>query len=172
VDGAGNVYVTGPTNAPDFPVTPGVVQTTNPSQAEISFLTKINPSGTSLIFSTYLNLSDFSVLAVDPFGNIFVGGTNSSFPIPSGTSPFQAIPRTPNNILIVKLNSTATTVLDATYLGGSGQDYLWGLAVDAAGSVYAAGSTTSNDFPITKNAIQPSLGSSGTALLSPSWIRA
>jgi hypothetical protein len=157
VDGPGNVYVTGPTNAPDFPVTSGTVQTTNPSGAPISFLTKINPSGTSLVFSTYLNLADAPVLAVDSSGNIFVGGTNPSFPIPPGTTPFQAAPK---SILIVKLNSTATSVLNATYLGGSGNDTLSGLTVDASGNLYAAGYTTSNDFP-TKNAFQASVGSSG-----------
>jgi hypothetical protein len=162
VDGPGNVYVTGPTNAPDFPVTPGTVQTTNPSGAPISFLTKINPAGTSLVFSTYLNLTDAPVLAVDASGNIFVGGTNLSFPIPSGTTPFQAAAKTGNSILIVKLNNTATTVLDATYLGGSGEDFLSGLAVDADGNLYVSGSTTSNDFP-TKNPYQASLGSGGNS---------
>jgi hypothetical protein len=162
VDGPGNVYITGPTDAPDFPVTPGTVQTTNGSGAQISFLTKINPAGTSLVFSTYLNLYDATVLAVDASGNIFVAGTNASFPIPAGTTPFQATPKTANSILIVKLNSTATTVLNATYLGGSGEDFLFGLAVDADGNLYASGSTTSNDFP-TKNAYQTSLGSGGNS---------
>src|ERR1700683_3106062 len=162
VDGPGNVYVTGPTNAPDFPITPGTVQTTNPSGASISFLTKINPAGTSLVFSTYLNLTDAPVLAVDASGNVFVGGTNLSFPIPSGTTPFQATAKTGNSILIVKLNSTATSVLDATYLGGSGEDFLSGLAVDADGNLYVSGSTTSNDFP-TKNPYQASLGTSGNS---------
>jgi hypothetical protein len=96
-------------------------------------------------------------------GNIFVGGTNLSFPIPSGTTPFQATPKTANSILIVKLNSTATTVLNATYLGGSGEDFLSGLAVDADGNLYAAGSTTSNDFP-TKNPYQASLGTGGNSI--------
>jgi hypothetical protein len=163
VDGPGNVYVTGPTNAPDFPVTPGTVQTTNPAGTPISFLTKINPAGTSLVFSTYLNLTDAPVLAVDASGNIFVGGTNISFPIPSGTTPFQATPKNGNSILIVKLNSTATSVLNATYLGGSGEDFLVGLAVDADGDLYAAGSTTSNDFP-TKNPYQASLGTSANSI--------
>lgn len=159
VDGPGNVYVTGPTNAPDFPVTAGVVQTTNPSGAVISFLTKINPTGKSLVFSTYLNLSEAPVLAVDASGNIFVGGANSSFPIPPGTTPFQA---TPKGILIVKLNSAATTVLEATYLGGSGNDTLSGLVVDANGNLYAAGYTTSNDFP-TKMRSKPRWARAATA---------
>jgi hypothetical protein len=163
VDGSGNVYLTGPTNAPDFPVTAGTVQTTNPSGASISFLTKINPGGTSLVFSTYLNLSDAPVLAVDGSGNIFVGGTNLSFSMPPGGTPFKATPTAGNSILIVKISSDATQILAATYIGGSGDDFLAGLAVDAAGNLYAAGSTTSNDFP-QKNALQPSLGTSGNSL--------
>src|ERR1700733_14526175 len=116
----------------------------------------------SLIISTHLKHLDAPVLAVDASGNVFVGGTNLSFPIPSGTTPFQATAKTGNSILIVKLNSTATSVLDATYLGGSGEDFLSGLAVDADGNLYVSGSTTSNDFP-TKNTHQAFLGTSGNS---------
>jgi Beta-propeller repeat/Abnormal spindle-like microcephaly-assoc'd, ASPM-SPD-2-Hydin len=162
VDGPGNVYVTGPTNAPDFPVTAGTVQTTNASGTPISFLAKINPAGTALVFSTYLNLTEAPVLAVDGSGNIFVGGTNSLFSMPSGGTPFQAKAMTANSILIVKLNSTATQILAATYLSGSSDDFLSGLAVDSDGNLYVSGSTSSNDFPV-KNAYQASVGSSGNS---------
>jgi hypothetical protein len=117
VDPQGNVYLTGSTNSPNFPVTPGVIQTTNPSQAYVSFVSKISPDGKSLVFSTYVNLTKQyvnSALAVDSSGDIFVAGTNPSFVMPAGTTPFQATPKTANSILIVKLNSTATKVLNAT----------------------------------------------------------
>jgi hypothetical protein len=156
VDPQGNVYLTGSTNSPNFPVTPGVIQTTNPSQAYVSFVSKISPDGKSLVFSTYVNLTKQyvnSALAVDSSGDIFVAGTNPSFVMPAGTTPFQATPKTANSILIVKLNSTATKVLNATYLSGTGDDNLFGLAVDGDGNVYAAGGTVSSDFP-TKNPLQ------------------
>ncbi len=163
VDSQGNVYITGSTNSPNFPVTPGVLQTTNPSQAYISFVSKISPDGKSLVFSTYVNLTKQyvnSALAVDSSGNIFVAGTNPSFTIPAGTTPFQATPKTADSILIVKLNSSATKVLNATYLSGSGSDRLWGLAVDADGNLYATGATNSSDFP-TKNPLQAAPTSTG-----------
>ena len=168
VDGQGNVYLTGSTNSPNFPVTSGVIQTTNPSQEYISFVSKISPDGQSLAFSTYVNLTkqyENSALAVDSSGNIFVAGTNPSFLIPAGTTPFQSTPKTADSILIVKLNSTATKVLNATYLSGSGSERLWGLAVDADGNVYATGGTNSSDFP-TKNPLQATLTAGTNAFVT------
>jgi hypothetical protein len=157
VDGPGNVIVVGQTNSQNFPTTTGVIQPTN-SPSTGAFLTKINPTGQSLVFSTYLNLDRAPVMAVDASGNIFVGGTSSTFQIPAGLTPYQS---TPKSNLILKLNSTATTLLGASYVGSSRGDTLYGLAVDTDGNLYASGDTTANDFPTTPNAYQPSIGSSG-----------
>lgn len=161
VDTAGNTYVAGNTTSTDFPVTPGVVGP-NPGA---TFVSKIDPTGKTLVFSTYVpGLYEVNGLAVDTLGEIYVAGMTcpmcSSGPlyIPPGATPFQGTPR---SLGIIKLNSTATKVLNATYLGGSGQDSLTGIALDLDdGSLYVTGITFSNDFP-TKNPLQGSLGSSG-----------
>ena len=156
VDGSGNLYCVGETNSTSFPVTPGVVQP-NP---ESTFISKLDPTGTSLIFATYIGgFSNPSGLALDGQGNVFVAGNGAAgLPIPTGSNPFQ-----PNlkRIAVLKLNATGTAVLSATYLGGSGSDFFGGLVVDSAGDAYLTGSTNSNDFPV-RNPLQAALGSSGT----------
>jgi len=170
VDSTGNAYIAGNTASGNFPVTPGVVAPNNPEQVPLGFVAKIDPSGKSLIFSTYLyGMEEVRALAVDAAGAIYIGGTTYQcgaslpcaptqlLPISTGTGAFQASPR---SIGIIKLNSTATTILSATYLGGSGQDFVSGLATDADDNIYVTGSTSSNDFP-TQNPLQASLGSGG-----------
>jgi len=103
---------------------------------------------------------------VDSSGNIFVTGEAFSLPIPAGTSPFQSTPRAMRSIGILKLNSTATTVLNATYLDGSGIDAVRSIAVDSAGNLYVSGDTNSNDFPTTQNALQTTLGSAQNGFLT------
>lgn len=173
-DSAGNLYVAGSTNSRSFPVTAGVVEPNNPQKDLIGFLAKFNPTGQTLIFSTYIDgIGGVTAMALDANGDIYVAGTaiqpnGSGFPvlpIPSGATPFQSAPKA-NGIL--KLNANATTVLAATYLGGSGNDPITGLAVQpgtAGSNLYITGSTTSNDFP-THAALQPALGSSNNVYVT------
>jgi Abnormal spindle-like microcephaly-assoc'd, ASPM-SPD-2-Hydin/Beta-propeller repeat len=164
VDASGNLYVAGQTDSANFPVTPGVV---GPKNSGAGFLSKLDPTGQSLVFSTYIDgLQGVSAMTVDASGDIYVAGPatlpNTSgiptLPIPPGSTPFQA---TPQGVGIIKLNSSATSVLNATYLGGSADNNtLGGLAVDSSDHLYVTGSTDSNDFP-THAALQGSLGSSG-----------
>jgi len=162
VDAAGNIYVAGNTDSHTFPTTAGVVSSYD---AGGTFVSKIDPTGKALIFSTYVpGIYQLVGFALDASGNIYATGPTSGLSIPSGTTPFQGAQR---SIGIVKLNSNATAVLNATYLGGSGgvngsgNDMVNGIAVDSAGSVYVTGFTKSNDFP-TLNALQGSLGTSGS----------
>jgi hypothetical protein len=157
VDGTGNLYVAGNASSTNFPITPGVVGATQPPDG--AFVSKINPDGTSLIYSTYIAGMNFNSagLAVDASGDVYLAAQASpGLPIPPGSKPFESQVKT---LALLKLNSTATSVLSATYFGGSGSDYLFGLAVDGLGSAYLTGSTNSNDFP-TQSPLQGSLGTS------------
>jgi hypothetical protein len=169
VDRSGNLYVGGLTNSASFPVTPGVVQPDNSAANGLGFLSELDPTGKSLIFSTYIDgISGVSAMTVDAAGNVYVAGPagplgDAGFPvlpIPPGSRPFQAEPKGSNSFGILKLNNTASAVLGATYLGGSAFNLLTALAVDSSDNLYITGSTTSNDFP-TQAPLQGSLGSSG-----------
>ncbi|HEX4484708.1 MAG TPA: SBBP repeat-containing protein [Terriglobales bacterium] len=160
-DGSGNLYITGPCSAANFPVTQGVLGETQ----QAAFVAKLNSAGTSLTYATYLGGVDPKALAVDQAGNVFVaGGSAAGLPIPTGSTPFQSTARS-RDVAIVKLNNTATAALYATYLGGTGDDTFAGLAIDPDGNAYIAGTTTSNDFP-TQSPLQASLGSGQNAFIT------
>ena len=150
VDAIGNAYVTGGTDASDFPLLnsgPGEACSTNYSP----FVTEFNATASSLVYSKCLgNLSGSArAIAVDLMGSAYITGQFSF----TGLDAF-----------VSKLNATGS-VIYKNRLGGSGDDMGFGIAVDNGGSVYVTGSTTSNDFPTTNNAFQPALapGSGGSA---------
>jgi Beta-propeller repeat/Abnormal spindle-like microcephaly-assoc'd, ASPM-SPD-2-Hydin len=165
VDGTGNVYVAGV----GFPVTPGVVEPNCGNNCTGS-LAKIDHTGQSLAFSTNIDGVNPAAIAVDSSGNIYVAGivpctctpgampspSSPILPIPPGVTPFQAMPKG-TNLGILKYNSTGTMILGATYLGGSHIESIGGVAVDSDGNLYVVGTTSSNDFPTTQNALQSSL---------------
>ncbi len=154
VDAAGSVYVTGHTSSSDFPTTAGAFDTTY--NGYDAFVAKLNPSGTGLVYSTYLGGSysdEGDTIAVDAAGNAYVTGhtDSSDFPITAG-----ALDRTfggASEAFVVKLNASGSGLVYSTYLGGSGNDYGYGIAVDAAGDAYVLGNTESRDFPTTAGAL-------------------
>ena len=168
VDSAGNVYVAGRTASIDFPVTPGAFQTTNHvGKGSTAFVTKLNPTGTTLVYSTYLSGSGgetANAIAVDTAGNAYVAGQTYSSDFPVTPGAFQTTNRAAandtSNGFVTKLNPSGAALVYSTYLGGSGfqvqypGDVANAIAVDAAGNVYVAGQTHSSDFPVTQGAFQ------------------
>ncbi len=159
VDAEGNAYVRGNTNSLDFPTTPGAFQTTYAGGFRDAFVTKVNPTGTALVYSTFLGGSGedrCQGMAIDADGNAYLTGFTDSNNFPTLT-PFQAGRAGGQDAFVTKLNPDGTNLVYSSYLGGTGLDQGWGGAVDAAGNFYLAGRTISTDFP-TVNAFQPTYG--------------
>jgi hypothetical protein len=158
VDNAGSTYLTGVTSSGNFPTTPGAFQTSLGGRSN-AFVTKINPAGSALVYSTYLggnaddNYFGAAGIAVDSKGNAYVtGGTDSSnFPTKNPLQPYGG----GNDAFVSKINSTGSALVYSTFLGGSNEDRGYGIALDSAGNAYVTGSTQSTNFP-TMNPLQPS----------------
>ncbi len=158
IDTLGYVYVTTVTDSGDFPVTMGAFDRTLASWD--AFVTKLNPTGSGLVYSTYLGGggSDASwFLAVDDSGCAYVTGTTTSddFPVTPGSLDV-ILNGGAQDAFVTKLNATGSGLLYSTYLGGSGPDRANSIAVDQLGNAYLAGTTNSTDFPTTPNAFRSS----------------
>jgi len=148
VDSRGNAYLTGSTDSQDFP-------TVNAVQPQIegstdAFVAKLNPSGSALVYSTYLGgkSDDFgNSIAVDGAGAAYIAGETffQGFPVVKALQPTNNSPSA--NCFVTKLDANGGIVY-STYLGGSGGDYATAIAVDSQGNAYVTGSATSLDFPL------------------------
>jgi len=156
VDSAGNAFVTGATYSEDFPTTPGALQTKG-----TAFVSKLNTSGTALLYSTYIGGSSSEAgfgITVDGSGNAYVTGYTNSSDFPVTQDAFQTDYALGSDAFVTKLNPSGSTLLYSTYLGGNFNDAGLAITVDSRGSAYVTGSTSSKDFP-TKNPLPSSLTS-------------
>jgi hypothetical protein len=162
---SGDVYVAGTTYSTDFPNTAGGAQASNGGSSD-AFVARLNSSLTQILQSTYLGESGSDgawALAIGPAPNYDVyvagGGTDSTnFPNTSGGA--QASKVGSSDAFVARLNATLTSNLQSTYLGGSGFDGPWALAIGPAPNydVYVAGTTSSTNFPNTSGGAQASNG--------------
>src|SRR5437016_685340 len=161
VDATGNTYVTGFTTG-SFPTTAGAYQTTFGGGTD-AFVTVLNALGSALLYSTYLGGSgdnDGYGIAVDTTGNAYVtGSTTGSFPTTVGAYQ-TTYGGGGTGAFVTKLNALASP-LYSTYLGGSGGNAGYGIAVDATGNAYVTGFTTGS-FPTTAGAYQTTFGGGAT----------
>jgi Beta-propeller repeat len=157
LDSTGNVYVAGVTDSSDFPgVGPGSADNTF-NGGNDGFVAKLNPDLSAIVAATFLGGSsqtDLSTVAVDNAGNVYVAGDTLSTDFP-GVGPGSADNIFDNTLpfgggvegFVAKVNSDLSTILTATFLGGSRSDMPRVLAIDGTGNIYVAGDTTSSDFP-------------------------
>src|SRR2546425_1653009 len=172
VDATGNAYVTGVTVSIPFPTVTGAFQTTSGGSQDV-FVTKLNPAGSALVYSTYIGGSgdDGGLgIAVDSLGNAYVTGFTTSTNFPTTVAAFQTTLRGLSAAFVTKLNPTGSGLVYSTYLGGSSHDpgvgfdggpspeNGRGIAVDSLGNAYVLGRTHSSDFPTTPGAFQTNIG--------------
>lgn len=168
VDGAGSTYLTGYTASLDFPTTPGALQAARGGTSFVgdAFVTKLNPDGSAIVYSTYVGGSDHergNGIAVDIAGNAYVAGQTRSADFPTTTGALRTtFAAGSSDGFVVKLDATGSALTFSTYLGGDGIDTANGVAVDGAGSAYVTGYTRSTDFPATAGSFQPNYAMNAT----------
>ncbi|AXC13645.1 Cell surface protein [Acidisarcina polymorpha] len=148
VDAAGNAYFSGETDTADFPVTSRALKANNLHYS--AFVSKLNASGSALMYSTYVSGNAPNLFAVDNAGNVYLAGAN----IPVTPGAFQTTNSNYGKTSVAKLDSTGSTLVYSTYLGGSIAEQAYGIAADSSGNAYIVGATQSNDFPVTPGAFQ------------------
>jgi hypothetical protein len=157
VDGEGAAYVTGTTNSPNFPVA-APLQTRKDNDTD-AFVTKVNPAGSTLVYSTYLGGGGADTgtgVVVDMLGAATVAGTTGSTNFPTA-KPFQGVKAGgATDAFVASLTSAGDALVASSYLGGREDDQATGIAiVPGAGAPVVVGSTSSADFPTAKP-LQPS----------------
>jgi uncharacterized repeat protein (TIGR01451 family) len=186
LDSANEPYVTGGTHSPGFPTTAGSFQTTfkattcssgsSTFQCFHAFITKLNATGSALVFSSFLQGSGNDAansIGVDSSGNAYVTGTTTStnFPVtnsafqktnPGGTCTFGPC----NSGFVSMMVAGGTYLFYSTYLGGPGDNEPVKIFIDPAWNAYVAGSTTSSGFPTTSGAFQRTLSGMSDAFIS------
>ena len=171
VDVYGAAYVTGSASSLDFPVTLGSLQSTQTIDFG-SFAAKLNPDGASLAYSTYLGGSSGATsygIAVDAVGEAYlVGDSGPRFPVTPGAFQGAVGGVDDLNAFVAKLNSTGSTLVFATYIGGSTGDRGYGIALDKEGDSYVTGQSSSSDFPITAGSAEGERGSAFVSELNSS----
>jgi hypothetical protein len=170
IDSDGNAYVTGDTSSgaagpPNFPTTVGAFDTTFNGFIDV-FVTKLNLTGSTLEYSTYLGGSSFDAgrgIAVDAAGHAYVTGTGSSgFPTTPGA--FDTTFNMSNDGFVTKLNRAGSALDYSTYVGGSAVDGGLGIAIDTTGAAFVTGQTASHDFPISTEAFDATYSTNDTFL--------
>jgi hypothetical protein len=158
VDASSNAYVIGYTASSNFPTTPGAYDTSFNGVYDI-FVAKLSPDGAMLGYSTFLGgaADDWGRdIAVDGSGSAYVTGYTASPDFPTTPGAYDTSFNGIHDVVVAKLSPDGKTLEYSSFIGGTEGDYPNGIAVDAGGASYVAGSTRSSDFPTTPGAYDTS----------------
>ena len=170
VDSAGDVYVTGTTTSIDFPVTAGAFQPAYPNPGGTAgFVTELSPDGSALVYSTYFGdtsagSTTVTSIALDATDDAYLTGYTNSNNFPTTPGAYKTSETAIGTYAFAtELNPTGTALVYSTYLSGTETTGFhttngFGIALDADGNAYVAGTTTSPTYPTTQGAFQPVQG--------------
>jgi len=161
IDSFGNTYLTGFTSSSNYPTTPGAFQTNFGGGIYDGFVSKINPTGSSLVYSTYIGGNGWdkgNSITVNASGNAYLTGEAGSTNFPTTPGSFQSVKSVYLDVFVTKLNSTGSDLIYSTFIGGNDDDRGESIAIDTAENVYLTGYIKSSDFPVTPGAFQTTFG--------------
>ena len=155
VDGSGSAYVTGGTFSSDFPTVNAFQATPAAAGHGSAFIAKLTPAGDSLVYSTYLHATGVTPTSDSSGAGIAVGGDQTAYVIGNTNATtfptLNALQPTlagDDDAFVLRLAQAGNALVYSTYLGGQYEEEGCGIAVDASGSAYVTGSTSSPDFPV------------------------
>jgi len=160
VSTTGEIVVAGHTDSSNFPTTSGAYSR-NIQGSEDVFVTRLNASGSALLFSTYLggtSIDQAFDVALDSTGGAAVVGMTKSSNFPTTAGAYDRSFNGGEDAFVARLNSTGSQLVSSTFLGGTGKDSAISLALDATGTMVVAGqagginNNTTSDFPTTPGA--------------------
>src|SRR3954447_2285904 len=163
----GSAVVSGSTESGDFPTTPGAADPTFAGARE-AFVTRLNPAGSALVYSTFLGGGGDepnAAVALDPKGNAYASGTTTSSDFPTTAGVADQTLGGASDGFVTKL-APAGSLVYSTFLGGSGADGGASVSVDEHGVAHVTGSTSSADFPVTPDALDPTYNGAGDAFVT------
>jgi len=157
LDSSGNIYAAGATGAADFPVTaPFLHAGVGANGNSGAFLVKLDPAGAQALYSAVLGgtapiagnaFTGASAVAVDSTGSAYIAGFTSATNFPTAFAAQSQLAGNTDGFL-AKVNPAGSQLVYSTYLGGSGNEQIYALAVDSALRAYVVGETLSVDFPV------------------------
>lgn len=170
VDAAGSAYVAGWTFSDDFPVTAGAAQTTFGGGTRDAFVAKLTPDGSALVYASYIGGSTFedgAGIAVDSAGRAVAVGTTGSPDFLTTPGALElARPVTTRSAFVTRLSADGSTFEYSALVGGADRDEARAVTLDADGSAWIAGYTTSADFPVSEDAFHRELRGSDDAFVA------
>lgn len=155
IDNQGNAYITGYTASADFPTTINAYDRIYNGNGD-SYVSKLDATGSDLIYSTFIggsNIDHSIAITVDNDKNAYITGyTNSSLDFPITLGAYDTTNNGSYDVFVMKLDTTGSSLEYSTFIGGSSDDFCYGICIDSIQNVYLCGRTESANFPVTPGA--------------------
>ena len=158
LDSAGSAYIVGTTRSVNFPTTSGAYNIITNGVNDV-FITKLNPSSSGLIYSTYIGgeLDDYGYsIAIDNENNIFITGSTYSYNFPTTFNAFSINKNLYSDVFVTKLNASGSDLIYSTFIGGNQKELGFSIAINQSGNAFITGVTSSLDYPTTNFAFNTS----------------